>query len=170
MYCPQCGKQLTQSVAFCPSCGIEVSQKSATGHSVSDSPGQIPKDKCYLFGFWGSIALAVGAFLPIAEIPFMGSVNYFMNGKGDGTIIVGLAAVSLYFTWKQKYKNLWYTGSGSFALMTFTFLRLQGLFTSDPFAEFASSMVQLQFGWLALFAGAGCITYAAYLNRRQNLK
>ncbi|MBI9082217.1 MAG: hypothetical protein JEZ11_01385 [Desulfobacterales bacterium] len=44
-----------------------------------------------ILGLIGSIILFVGVFTPIFSVPIMGNMNYFQNGKGDGTIVLVLA-------------------------------------------------------------------------------
>lgn len=41
-----------------------------------------------------SVILAVSVFLPLVNIPFIGSINYFMNGKGDGKYVLILAVIA----------------------------------------------------------------------------
>ena len=50
--------------------------------------------KQYL-GLIASILLLIGVFVPIVSVPFVGDMNYFQNGKGDGVFILILAIVSL---------------------------------------------------------------------------
>jgi hypothetical protein len=51
--------------------------------------------------------------MPIWNIPFRGTMNYFQNGKGDGTIVLILAVISLILVLIKRYKALWFTGIGS---------------------------------------------------------
>jgi len=78
-----------------------------------------------LLGLIGSIILFVGVFAPIVSVPIMGNMNYFQNGKGDGTIVLLLAVVSLVLVLAKKYKGLWITGLGSLAVMAFTFINFK---------------------------------------------
>jgi hypothetical protein len=78
-----------------------------------------------LLGLIGSAVLFVGVFAPIVSIPIMGNMNYFQNGKGDGTIVLVLAVVSLILVLLKKFKGLWFTGLGSMAIMVFTFINFQ---------------------------------------------
>ncbi len=63
-----------------------------------------------LLGLIGSVVLFVGVFAPIVSIPIMGNMNYFQNGKGDGTIVLVLAVISLILVLLKKFKGLWLTG------------------------------------------------------------
>jgi len=78
-----------------------------------------------LLGLIGSAVLFVGVFAPIVSIPIMGNMNYFQNGKGDGVIVLVLALISLILVLLKKFKGLWFTGLGSMAIMTFTFINFQ---------------------------------------------
>jgi len=128
-----------------------------------------------LLGLIGSVVLFIGVFAPIVSVPFMGNMNYFRNGKGDGTIVLILAVVSFVLVLARKYKGLWATGVGSLAVMAFTFINFQ-MTTSDtkaqmekelagnPFrglADMAMESVQLQWGWATLVVGAALIIASA---------
>jgi len=121
-----------------------------------------------LLGIIGSAILFVGVFTPIVSAPFVGGLNYFQNGKGDGTIILALALISLVLALLKKYKGLWFTGIGSAVVLLFTFIMFQirvsemqsemdRQLAGNPFADIAKSMagsVQLQWGWALLVVGA----------------
>ena len=78
-----------------------------------------------LIGLFGSIILFTGVFTPILSVPIMGNLNYFQNGKGDGTIILILSVISLILVVGKKYKGLWFTGLGSIGVLLFTFINFQ---------------------------------------------
>lgn len=123
----------------------------------------------------GSIVLFIGVFTPIVSVPIMGNMNYFQNGKGDGTLILILAAISLVLVLTKKYKGLWLTGVGSFAVMAFTFIsfqmkmadiksQMESELAGNPFrglADMAMQSVQLQWGWALLVVGAGLVIASA---------
>ena len=125
----------------------------------------------------GSVILFVGVFMPIISVPVMGSVNYFQNGRGDGTIIIALAAVSLILVARGKYKGLWFTGVGSLGMMVFSFVSFrvrmsqaqaepQAELADNTFAglgELAMKSVQLQWGWAVLVVAAAMVIAAAAL-------
>jgi len=120
-----------------------------------------------LLGLLGSAILFVGVFAPIVSIPIMGNMNYFQNGKGDGVIVLVLAVISLILVLLKKFKGLWFTGLGSMAIMTFTFINFQMALsntrtqmetelTGNPFrgiADMAMQSVQIQWGWALLIIG-----------------
>ena len=128
-----------------------------------------------MLGLIGSIVLFVGVFAPIMSIPIIGNMNYFQNGKGDGTIILVLAVVSLILVLSKKFKGLWFTGLGSMTVMAFTFINFQmrmsdvkaqmnANLAGNPFrglADMAMQSVQLQWGWALLIVGAALVISSA---------
>lgn len=132
-------------------------------------------DTKQMLGLIGSIVLFVGVFTPIVSIPIMGNINYFQNGKGDGTIVLVLAVGSLILVLAKKFKGLWFTGLGSMAVMAFTFINFQMKMSDvkakmetelagNPFrglADMAMQSVQLQWGWALLIVGAGLVITSA---------
>ena len=128
-----------------------------------------------LFGLIGSIVLFVGVFAPVVSVPIVGNMNYFQNGKGDGTIILIFAAISFVLALIKKYKGLWFTGLGSIGIMLFTFInfhyrmsqvkaKMEAELRSNPFrglADMTLQSVQLQWGWALLIVGAVLIIASA---------
>lgn len=128
-----------------------------------------------MLGLIGSLILFVGVFTPIISLPIVGSMNYFQNGKGDGVIILALAICSLILTLTKRYRGLWFTGTGSLAVMIFTFINFQvrmsemqaqmeSQLSGNPFrglADMAIHSVQIQWGWAVLIVGAGLVIAAA---------
>ena len=127
----------------------------------------------------GSAALFVGVFLPIVRFPIVGSINYFSNGRGDGAIVLVLAAVSAALAVKGAHRWLMATGLPSLMLTVVTFLRLRfhiaGMNSSlqsglegNPFAGLAAAFaqsVQLEFGWAVLALGPVLLMIAAVNGR-----
>jgi uncharacterized membrane protein len=119
-------------------------------------------------GIGGSILLFVGVFMPIVSVPVVGSINYFNNGKGDGTIVLVLALFACLATLSKHFKAVKYAGIGSVAVMLFTFFRFQSKMSEvkndmetdlagNPFrgiADMAMESIQLQWGWAVLSVGA----------------
>lgn len=105
----------------------------------------------------------------------MGNVNYFQNGKGDGTIVLVLAVMSIILVLAKKFKMLWFTGLGSMAVMAITFINFQMKMSDakakmetelagNPFkglADMAMQSVQLQWGWALLIVGAALVIASA---------
>ncbi|MHB1678074.1 MAG: hypothetical protein ACYCSS_11155 [Sulfuriferula sp.] len=131
-----------------------------------------------LLGFIGSIILFVGVFAPVVSAPIIGNMTYYQNGRGDGIIMLVLAAASLVLALTKNYKGLWLTGFASFGVMLFTFINFQSKMSqmkSDmglhlagtPFhglVDMAMQSVQLQWGWAVLIVGAGLVIASVALN------
>ncbi len=52
-------------------------------------------------------------------------MNYFQNGRGDGVFILLLAILSVFLTLTKRYHLLLFTGMGSLAILTITFVTFQ---------------------------------------------
>jgi hypothetical protein len=121
-----------------------------------------------VLAFVGSALLFIGVFCPIVSMPIMGQMNYFQNGKGDGTIILVLAAASAVVTMTKFFRLLLLTGGISLGIMIFTFIRFQSRLSAiknemqsdlrdNPFAglaDLAIQSVQIQWGMALLVLGA----------------
>jgi hypothetical protein len=139
--------------------------------------GNMIMSKKQLLGLIGSIILFVGVFTPIVSIPFVGNMNYFQNGKGDGIIVLIFAVITLIMVLAKNYKSLWYTGIGSLCVLLFTFINFQlkmsdikadmeSKLAGNPFrgfADIAMQSVQLQWGWALLIVGAAFVIASAAL-------
>lgn len=144
---------------------VEAERESAVSHITQRQ----------LVAIAGAALLLLGIFAPIVTLPLVGSVNYFHNGKGDGSIIGALAVATVYFAITRKYKRLWWTGLGAAGVMLFTFiafqLRISELKSSmekdlagNPFrglADMAVGSIQLSWGWVILVFGIACVLFAA---------
>jgi hypothetical protein len=121
-----------------------------------------------IYGLIGSLILFIGVFCPVVSIPFAGSMNYFQNGKGDGSFILAFALISIFLVLAEKYDGLWLTSIGSMAVMLFTFVNFQSKMSQvkadmdlelsgNPFrgiADATMQSVQLEWGWAVLVIGA----------------
>ncbi|GAA0794640.1 hypothetical protein [Marinobacterium sediminicola] len=120
-------------------------------------------------GWMGTLLLFVGVFTPIVSVPFMGNVNYFRNGEGDGVLVLILAGISAILLLKEKLRGLYLTAGLSLAVMLFSFFHFQSGMSEvrtemekdlagNPFrglADMAMESVQLQWGWAVLLVGVG---------------
>jgi len=125
-------------------------------------------NKKQALGMIGAATLAFGVFAPFVSVPFLGSTNYFQNGKGDGTLVLALAVLAFVFVLINAYKWLWVMGAASLAVLLFTFVNFQTKMSSmkadmarelagNPFGEIANAAlqsVQLQWGWPLLVIGS----------------
>ena len=128
-----------------------------------------------VIGFVGSAILAIGVFMPIMKAPLIGDINYFMNGQGDGAIILVLAGVSVLVIMVRVYAGLWITGLISLVMIVraliLTLDRLAHLRESRDLSDGAFSgladAVQLQWGWPVLIIGALLLCISASVARAQ---
>ena len=131
--------------------------------------------------FIGAALLFLGVFVPLFSVPIIGTVNYFANGSGDGTIILGLAAVTVFLAATGRTRFVLFTGLASLAMLALTFIRYQSSVSEmrakmdaeigpdNPFrgiAEAAAGAIQMQWGWAVLILGAVIVTYAGWASRK----
>jgi hypothetical protein len=123
----------------------------------------------------GSLVLFLGVFAPIVSMPFAGTINYFQNGRGDGVVLLVLAAISFLLALIGIYRALYLTGAAALAVLLFTFVAFQRAISTahaemarelagNPFAGVAGAMlgsIQLQWGWAVLVIGAGLLITSA---------
>jgi hypothetical protein len=141
-------------------------------------------------GLAGAVLLIIGIFLPFIKLPIVGSINYFNNGKGDGSILAILAVGACLFIVINKLKWLWVIGSASAATLLFTFYNLYDKMTEisaqqeeikqslagNPFAGMATPMldamhqsIQLDIGIPILIIGTLLLFVSAFLDTRKIL-
>lgn len=170
--CPACGDEVSTIGVACPHCG----------HPMGTEQRAVPIAQ--LLGVVGSIVLFVGVFMPILSAPIVGNLNYFQNGKGDGTIVMGLALISLVFVLTKTYTALWLTGLGSLGLLAYSVIRLlaklsqlkdqaQAEMAGNPFQGLTDAMmqsIQLQWGWAVLVVGAGLVLAAGVVGERSETR
>lgn len=111
-------------------------------------------------GLIGCVVLVLGTFCPLIWIPLCGDLNYFANGRGDGVIVIVLAAISAVLCAVNFCRVLLFTGVGCLACVGVTFARMQGMF--EQLAENTNRLpflggtagVRLEWGWAVLVIGA----------------
>jgi len=132
-----------------------------------------------IIGLVGSAILFIGVFMPIVSIPITGSINYFQNGKGDGTIIIALAVISLVLVFGKKFKALAITGAGALGMLLYSFIifqrkiaitksEMEGELAGNPFmglADAALESIQLQWGWALLVIGCALLIGSAFMQK-----
>ena len=102
----------------------------------------------------GAAALAVGVFVPVISMPFVGSLNLFANGKGDGILLLPLAVLVAAFAFWRKHLAGLVTGGLTALFVAYKFVRVLELVEADESSPFMAGTVQIQWGWLLLVAGA----------------
>ncbi len=84
----------------------------------------------FYIGLAGCFALIIGVFAPLMSAPFIGTINYFQGGEGDGVIILVIAGFSLILVFVKQYKALYLTALLSLGMTVFTYLNIQREFGS----------------------------------------
>lgn len=134
-------------------------------------------DRRKIIGFVGAGLLALGTFLPVVSLPIVGSMNYFANAQGDGTIVLVIAAISAALTAISRYKWLWVTAGGAAVILTVFVVRFLNVMNDaqnalaedlagNPFAGLAEGLIgsaQLELGVFVMYAGAILLGIAAAL-------
>ena len=191
MFCKFCGREIPEklsSVGFCPFCGKTLTEAERPALEISRTeqlPTQIElvaaaaNEKSsrtkQILAILGAVLLFVGVFLPIVSMPIVGSLNYFHNGQGDGTIVLVLAVISMILAITLRFRGLWVTGLCSVGLLLFALVnflirmsqlreQMQTDLADNPFkglADVAMNSVQLQWGWAVLMLGGVLIVVAA---------
>jgi hypothetical protein len=122
----------------------------------------------------GAVLLFIGVFAPIVSVPIMGNINYFMNGRGDGTILLLLALAAGGLVLADKIKHVLWPGLISLAILIWGFYsfernmaqmraNMETELAGNPFrgiADMAANSIQLQWGWAVLVLGSGMLIYA----------
>jgi len=189
--CPFCKADTRAGATTCFRCGqrldssepakneVKQDKHENAHHVLQDGPREDPVSPSsstkFLLGFLGSILLFIGVFMPIVSVPILGNLNYFQNGKGDGAIIIILAAGSLAVTLARKYRRLLYTGIASLLILGCGFIKfhlaiseartsIETELAGNPFSglgQLAIDRVQLEWGWALLVVGAILLIGAA---------
>ena len=129
----------------------------------------------------GATLLFMGVFLPIVTLPLVGQVSYVQNGRGDGVIVIILAAASALLAATGRTRHLLWTGGIALAMILYTLFQVRtGIaearaaidaeLADSPFrgvAEAAMASVQLQWGWAVLLIAAGIVAFAGWSARRE---
>lgn len=171
--CRACSKQISINATSCPRCGEPSLTSRVTSTPSSDQSPSYPNTILIKqgLGLIGSVALFIGVFTPIISIPIAGNMNYFQNGKGDGSIILVLAGISLIAVFMKEFRALLGTGVVSLGVLLFTLVQFQlkmdevksemdADLAGNPFrglADMAVQSIQLQWGWAVLVVGAALL-------------
>lgn len=139
-------------------------------------------DKKQIMAVAGSAILLVGLFMPIAEVGFLGKINYFQYSNVAGVIVLLAAIASAVCAWLNEYRGLLATGAGSLAIVVVTYVNLSSKFSNRIEAlerlsggkfsgESIDSPLSL-WGWLFLVLGAVLITASAimYFQKKKEYK
>ena len=128
-----------------------------------------------LLAVTAAVVLAIGVFSPIVSFSFIGDVDYFREGYGDGYILLLMALLSVALAVTGRWKQVLIPALGSLAVILWTFLGVQDTInqartggaselTGNPHEGLAASVmqsIQWEWGWVLLFAGSGLLVYSA---------
>ena len=129
-----------------------------------------------------AILLIIGAFTPIVSFPFVGDIDFFREGYGDGYILLIMAGLSAALAVTGRWKQVLVPGLGSLAVILWTFLGVQdtvsqarsggpAVLAGNPHEGLAPSVmasIQWDWGWILLFAGSCLLIYSA--TRREQVE
>lgn len=170
--CPTCGKEISKNAPTCPHCGEVINPVSAKNN------------KTQVIGYLGAATMAIGVFCPLVSLPIVGSINFFSNGKGDGTALLLFAVISIAGVFWKRYKLLFLAGSASLALLAFDFwhffsrmseahAKMKSEMVGNPFegiAMAAAQSVQIQWGWAVMIVGAAMLIAAGIIHNQEEQK
>ena len=122
-----------------------------------------------------AILLIVGVFSPIVSFSFVGDVDFFRAGYGDGYILLIMAVASLALAVTGRWKQVLVPALGGLAVTVWTFLGVQdtiaearsggsAVLAGNPHEGLAAATmasIQWEWGWILLFAGSGLLVYSA---------
>lgn len=128
-----------------------------------------------LLAVTAAFILVIGTFTPMVSVPFIGGIDYFRDGYGDGYILLIMAGLSAALAVTGRWKQVLVPALGSLAAILWTFLGVQDTIaqarggapvelTGNPHEGLAASVmasIQWEWGWVLLFAGSGLLVYSA---------
>lgn len=128
-----------------------------------------------LLAVTAALILVIGTFTPMVSVPFIGGIDYFRDGYGDGYILLIMAGLSAALAVTGRWKQVLVPALGSLAAILWTFLGVQDTIaqarsgapaelTGNPHEGLAASVmasIQWEWGWVLLFAGSGLLVYSA---------
>jgi hypothetical protein len=161
----------------------------ASGGDASGAPRRprvVEADLKHALGYLGAALLFVGLFLPLVDVPSLGSLNYFWN-SGGGVLLLILVATSVAALVSQRFWALWLTGAAAGASVVVTLARavvraepIEAASRQLPAAPSSlhgalsrglesglSEAVQLQWGWPVLVLGSLLLVASAEVARRE---
>lgn len=173
--CPFCAEDVQDAAVYCKHCHRPLTSAPLVSNRSSNLP--------MMLGVAGVVLLFVGVFLPIVRLPILGSMNYFQNGRGDGVIVLLMAAVAVLLLVRRRFVWLMVPGASTLAGLVLAIFRLQSRISEmrasqardladNPFRGFAEALtqsVQLEYGWAVLALGAVALISAALLAAREGL-
>ena len=129
----------------------------------------------------GAALMALGVFLPMCRLPFVGSINFIHNWRVDGLLILLIAIITSALALSGRTRRVFWPGVLSLSALTLSFLHFQHMLSTmrdemqtdlqgNPFAglaELALSSVRLEWGWAVLLIAGLMVTYAGRSARNE---
>lgn len=116
--------------------------------------------------FLGSVGIffsILGVFLPFVVIPIFGSVNYFLNGKGDGIVILALSVMSIPALIKREKILLIFPSICAIMLLVFGYIII---IKNVP--EESANFISIGIGWIMMLFGSISILVSSFLIKGEN--
>jgi len=127
----------------------------------------------------GSLLLCGGIFSPIVSLPLIGNLNYLYI-PGDSIIIFILSLISLILILQDKFHLLWISGIAALVVIFIGLFDMEILISQirlgmeellaplmfRGLVDVAINSIQMQWGWLFLFLGAGLIIAGSFMNQK----
>ena len=119
--------------------------------------------------------MALVAFCPIVRFPIVGSINYVMDGRGDGIFIVGCSAAIVALVVSGYRRTTGLLAAGALFVMMMAVIQFEAKIgkaqadlakDSGPFSGLTTILansIGLEWGWLLLIGGALAIVILALL-------
>lgn len=107
----------------------------------------------------GAVLLIVGSFLPIANLPILGSINLTMPGGsvGDGVFVIALAVIAAVLALMGKVRHVIWPGLCALAFVIWKYLQVKSALDTAlaPYGDQLNDTVQMNWlGWGVLLVGA----------------
>ncbi len=127
-------------------------------------------DRKQILGVAGAIILGIGAFCPIVSMKAAGALTFFNQGRGDGVILLALAAGALMLAILRRQTTLLASAVGAAGLVGYDLYRFwvrldqarAELAAGGASPEQLAGAPQLSWGWLVMAAGLALL-FAAHL-------
>jgi hypothetical protein len=118
-----------------------------------------------IIGIIGVAVLTIGVFLPFVDFPVVGSKSYLQNGKGDGALMLVIAAVSLFLILSKNTRALMFTGLASLGTLIYTYVDFHRTLSGmklESLANLFSESVGFRWGSAVIIMGAFLLLAAAW--------
>ena len=156
MFCPTCGKELSDGATFCPGCGTALNGKSGANgaNSQKTSSKFFDLSRMNIIGIVASIAVLLAVFLPFASIDIFGTKESVSLIDGsDGILFIIIAVAGAVFSVLNLNIVVIIAGAISTVFFFIENANLSGS-DADELTQLAASMIQKEFGYYLLIIGS----------------